>query len=181
MLSDILKSVGKFSVEELELIEKHLTKTNYRKNEILLKEGAICTKGWFIISGSIYQFKYNDIEENVFDLHCENDWLVGHSSFMTQKPSLSVIKAYSDCEVLEISIESVHQLINQSPSFLQLGKILNTAVSRLNYFDNSLTPREKYDFLMKSRPQLLQKFPLKIIASYLKITRETLSRVRSLP
>lgn len=180
MLSDILKPIGKFSIEELELIEMHLIKSKYRKNDILLKEGTICTKAWFIISGSIYQFKYDDIEENVLDLHCENDWLVDHTSFVTQKPSVTIIKAYTDCEVLEINIDSVHQLITQSHSFLQLGKILNTAVSRLNYFDNSLTPREKYDFIMKSRPQLLQKFPLKIIASYLKITRETLSRVRSL-
>ena len=97
MLNDILKSIGKFTIEELELIEKHLTKSSYRKNEILLKEGTTCRKAWYIISGSIYQFKYEDIEENVFDLHCENDWLVGHSSFVTQKPSLAIIKAYSDC------------------------------------------------------------------------------------
>lgn len=181
MSDNILQKVGKFSLDELNIFEKHLIKRNYRRNDILLMEGAICKKVWFILSGSIYQFKYDDIDENVFDLHCENDWFVGHSSFVTQKPSITIIKAYSDCEVLEIHIDSVHQLIAQSPSFLQLGKILNTAVSRVNYFDNSLTPREKYDYLMKNRPDLLQKFPLKIIASYLKVTRETLSRVRSLP
>jgi CRP-like cAMP-binding protein len=179
MLDDILKTVGKFSQEELNLFEKHLIKNNFKKNEILLNEGVICNKAWFILSGAVYQFRYDDIDENVFDLHCENDWFVGHSSFVTQKPSNTIIKAYSDCEVLEINVDSIHQLIAQSPSFLQLGKILDTAVSRAHYFDNPLTPHEKYDYLMKTRPQLLQKFPLTIIASYLKITRETLSRVRS--
>ncbi len=179
MINNILKTVGKFSQEELNLFEKYLIKNNFRKNEILLNEGTVCTKAWFILSGAIYQFKYDDIDENVFDLHCENDWLVGHSSFVAHKPSTSIIKAYSDCEVWEINIDSIHALIARSPAFLQLGKILDTAVSRAHYFDNSLTPHEKYDYLIKTRPQLLQKYPLTIIASYLKITRETLSRVRS--
>ena len=179
MLNEVLKTVGKFSQEQLNLFEKHLIKNSFKKNEILLAEGTICTKAWFILSGAVYQFKYADIDEHVFDLHCENDWLVGYSSFVTQKPSTTIIKAYSDCEVLEINIDSIHQLIAQSPAFLQLGKILDIAVSRAHYFDNPLTPHEKYNYLMKTKPQLLQNFPLTIIASYLKITRETLSRVRS--
>lgn len=179
MINDILKSIGRFSHEDLTIFNKHLIKNSFRKNEILLNEGTICTKAWFILTGAVYQFKYADIDENVFDLHCVNDWFLGHSSFVTQKPSTTIIKAFSDCEVLEINIDSIHQLIAQSPAFLQLGKILDTAVSRAHYFDNPLTPYEKYDYLMKTKPQLLQNFPLTIIASYLKITRETLSRVRS--
>ncbi len=179
MVNDILKNVGKFSQDQLAIFEKHLDKKSFKKTDILLAEGTICTKAWFILSGAVYQFKYDDIDENVFDLHCANDWFVGHASFVTKKPSNTIIKAYSDCEVLEISMDSIHELIAHSPAFLQLGKILDTAVSRAYYFDNPLTPHEKYDYLMKTRPQLLQNFPLTIIASYLKITRETLSRVRS--
>ncbi|TAG13277.1 MAG: hypothetical protein EAZ13_05555 [Sphingobacteriia bacterium] len=76
-------------------------------------------------------------------MHCENDWFVGHLIFVTQKPLITIIKA--DCDVLEINIDSIHQLIALSPSFLRLGKILDTAVSRTYYFDNALTPYEKYD------------------------------------
>lgn len=177
--SNILQTVGTFSLLERNLFEKHLTRNSFKKNEVLLNEGVVCNKVWFILSGAAYQFKYDDTIENVFDLHYENDWFVGHSSFVTQKPSTSIIKAYSDCEVLEINIDSIHQLIAKSSTFLQLGKILDTAMSRAHYFDTPLTPREKYDYLIKTRPALLQRFPLTIIASYLKITRETLSRVRN--
>lgn len=179
MLNDILSTVGKFSREELDLFGTHLIKTSFKKNSILLNEGTICNKAWYILSGAVYQFKYDDIDEQVLDLHCENDWFVAHSSFVTQKPSIAIIKAYSDCEVLELNIASIHQLIAQSPSFLQLGKILDMSVSRLHYFDNVLSPNEKYKYLMQSKPELLQQFPLSLVASYLKITRETLSRVRS--
>lgn len=179
MFLNVLNSVGNFSPDEMLLFNQHLVKKSFRKNEFLLTEGTICRNAWYILSGAVYQFKLDDIDEHVFDLHCENDWLVGHSSFVTQKPSAVFIKAYSGCEVFEIHLDSVHGLISQSSSFLQLGKILDTAVSRAHYFDTCLTPHEKYDFLMKTKPQLLQKFPLTIIASYLKITRETLSRVRS--
>lgn len=180
MPNDILKAIGRFSDQELDLFERHLTSVHYGKNEILLNQGSICNKAWFVLTGSVYQFRYDDIEENILDLHCKNDWVVEHASFVSQKPSQTIIKAYTECQVMEISIDSVHELINHSPAFLQLGTILNTSVSRINFFDNSLTPSEKYQFLMKSRSQLLQAYPLGIIASYLKMTRETLSRVRNL-
>jgi hypothetical protein len=79
---------------------------------------------------------------------------------------------------LELSIENIHKLVAISPVFLQLGGILASSVSRISFFDNDLTPLKKYQFIIQNRPQLIQAFPLKLIASYLKITPETLSRVR---
>jgi hypothetical protein len=55
---------------------------------------------------------------------------------------------------------------------------MDSAVSRVIFFDNASTPTEKYLYILNNRLQLIQAFPLKMIASYLKITPETLSRVR---
>lgn len=180
MLYTALEKIGRFSADELAFIEQHLVRKPFRKNDILLAEGVVCQSASFLVSGVAYQFSMNDIEENIIDLYLTNDWVINYQSFVGQRPSTTEIKAYSDGELLEMSIYTVHYLIETSPVFFQLGKLLEQAVARNHYFDNALTPLQKYTHLLETRPQLLQQFPLKMIASYLKITPETLSRVRSM-
>lgn len=176
----ILKGIGRFSEEEEVLFEKKTERKIYSKNAILLNEGQVCKVVFYIVSGTAYQFSVADIDENIIGLHMEQDWCLNYFSFVNQKPSQAIIKAYSELEVLEISLTSIHELIAVSPSFFQLGKILEAAVSRIQYFDNSDTAFRKHNHLFLHKPELFQKFPLKMIASYLKIAPETLSRIRNL-
>ncbi len=179
MISDILKTTGIYSDTDIQLFE---SKTKFRtvsKDEILINRGEVCKSIFFNITGAFYQYNYKDeIEENVIDLHSDNEWFLNHSSFISQKPSDSFIKAYTESNILEFDIESLHCLIGKSPAFLQFGKILGQATSRVHFFDDRLTPTQKYQHILDNRRELIQKFPLKFIASYLKITPETLSRVR---
>jgi len=178
LIKGLLDNIGNFSNEDVLLFNERAMKRNFQKNEILLKEGDVCKSAFYIISGEAFQFCYDDIDEQIIDLHIANDWCLNHSSFVTQKPSTAIIKAYSDLAVLELTITSAHELVALSPSFFQLGSVLQQSVSRVQYFDNTNTAREKHNQLFSSRPQLFQQFPLKMIASYLKIAPETLSRIR---
>lgn len=180
MLQTSLKKIGRFTPEDIATVEKLLARKQFKRNEVLLAEGAICQSVCLLISGAVYQFSVNDIEENVIDFYIENDWIMNYPSFVGQKPSTTQIKAYTDCEVLELTIHKLHYLIEISPTFFQLGKVMEQGMARIHYFDNSLTPLQKYNHLVETKPQLLQEFPLKMIASYLKITPETLSRVRGI-
>lgn len=179
LVKDMLSNIGKFSNEDVMLFTEKVVERNFQKNEILLQEGEVCQSALYIISGETFQFCYDDIDENIIDLHTAHDWCLSHTSFVTQKPSTTIIKAYTDLTVFEISITAVHELVALSPSFFQLGSVLEQAVSRVQYFDNTNTAEEKHKQLFLSRPQLFQKFPLKMIASYLKIAPETLSRIRA--
>lgn len=179
MLKTDLDKIGRFSQTDFERLLKYLVPRQLRKNELLLDQGQVCQSFYFISSGSAYQFRYDDIEEKVMDLHVQKEWCLSYSSFISQAPSQNIIKVNSETRVFELNVYAIHELIALSPVFLQLGKILEGALSRTQYLDNSMSPSEKYNDLVKVRPLVLQMFPLKLIASYLNMTPETLSRVRS--
>ncbi len=179
MTTGILKKIGYFSDKDIELFEKSLSKRVIQKGEILLKQGQICQKVYFISKGAFLEYNFKDeIEQNIIDLYLENQWLLNKQSFVRQEPSDTIIEAFCESTVWGLDIHTIHHLIAHSPAFLQLGSILEPAHSRVQFFDNSLTPLQKYQYLLDNRREIIQVFPLKIIASYLKITPETLSRVR---
>lgn len=174
---NILTAIGRFSENEIALFENEISPKLFKKNEVLLREGEICSSVFYIIKGAAYQFVYEDIDENIIGLHIDRDWCLNYSSFIKQKPSSAVIKAYTDLEVIELTTTSIHKLISISPSFFQLGKVLED--TRIRFFDNANTALQKHNHLFLSKSELFQRFPLKMIASYLKIAPETLSRIRN--
>lgn len=179
MLKTDLDKTGRFSQSDFDRLERYLVPIQLRKSEILLEQGQICRAVYFISSGSVYQFRYEDIDEKITDLHLPKEWCLNYSSFISQAPSQNMIKANTETTAFGLSLTAIHELIAQSPVFLQLGKILEGATTRVHYLENSMSPSERYNDLIKNRPLVLQMFPLKIIASYLDMTPETLSRVRS--
>jgi CRP-like cAMP-binding protein len=178
MIEIDLGTIGSFTDSQLELFHKSLIYRQLYKNDMLLHEGQICSSAFYLVSGSAYQFRYDDIDEKIIDLHLESEWCLNYSSFISQTPSATSLKVNSDCAVMELTLHAVHHLIAVSQAFLQLGKILEGALSRVQYFDNSMSPGQKYNHLVETRPGVLSMFSLKMIASYLKVTPETLSRVR---
>ncbi len=177
--SKLLTKAGKFSEKETALLEHELQFKELKKDEFLLEKGSTCSSLCFVISGSFYHYVMNEeLNKKVIDLSISNDWVINYKSFASRKPSAYSIQAFEDTTYYEISMEAIHRLIAQSQSFLQMGRALEESTSRIDFFDNDNTPDEKYHFIINNKPELLQKFPQTIIASYLKITPETLSRVR---
>ncbi|TYA74625.1 Crp/Fnr family transcriptional regulator [Seonamhaeicola marinus] len=174
-----IEKSGVYSEEEIVLLKDEISFKQLKKHDFILKPGDVCSSLIYIVEGAIYQYKIDtDLEKNVLDLNIAHDWVIDKDSFTSRGASNLYIEAFDDCLIYELSIESIHALIAKSQSFLQLGKAFGEVSSRLNFFDNNLSPDEKYVYLQEHKPELLQKFPLKLIASYLKITPETLSRVR---
>lgn len=178
---EILSAVGRFSDDDLLRFEQAAVLKEIPKGKDLLPRGYISQTVYFIVSGSAYQFEMDreEVEENIIGLYAAGDWCFNHASFVSQKPSKSVIRAYSDVVVRALSISAIHQLIASSPAFFQLGGLLERGVDRLRYFDSASTAKDKYEMLIAKKPAFLQEFPLKMIASYLNITPETMSRLRA--
>lgn len=176
----VLKGIGKFSDAEAALLEQKLVLRTVARGELILREGEVCRTACFLLKGSAYQFTWEDVDERVTGLYVEGDWLLNYSSFVSQQASTSIIKAFTDLEIAELHMDHIHELVQQSPSFFRIGKVLDQAAIRLQHVDQSRSAAERHNQLFISRPDLFRQFPLKMIASYLNIAPETLSRIRAL-
>ena len=181
MFEQVLKSIQKFaefSQKERSLFTKKLKIKKVEKDDFLLRPGQVCNSIYFINCGAFrYYFRTNDFIERTLNLYIENDWVFDHQSFTSQKPSFNYIQAFEPGEIFELDIYSLHELIERYNSFFKLGNLL-VSVQDADFLLTEKSPDEKYKFILTNRPQLLHRFPLKYIASYLRITPETLSRVR---
>ena len=179
MYSEILITTGTYTDEESRLFEEAVTSRHVARNEFILQKGQVAKSLYFLLSGSIYQYEQvSELDRNIIDLHIENEWFLNYQSLISQRPSETYIQTFTDSLILELSLDTVHYLTGRSIAFLQLNRVLEGALVRMKFFDQSMTPFEKYTFILNNRPRLIQAFPLKMISSYLKLTPETLSRVR---
>ncbi|WOK09222.1 cyclic nucleotide-binding domain-containing protein [Imperialibacter roseus] len=182
MFASITKSLLQlhpFSAHELDLITVRLDTTPLNKGEFLLKAGQVCGGLFFLERGSLVQYRQHDDSDTIDGLYLPGDWVIDNLSFVSRKPALASIAAFEDSTVLGLDVGSIHELIGISPVFFVLGKLLEHNFIGV---EGKLSPKsidEKYVELLTTRPLLFQVFPLKHIASYLQITPETLSRIRS--
>jgi CRP-like cAMP-binding protein len=173
-----IQRLGRFSEHEQLLFTDKLKIITAAKNNIFLKKGQVCQALYFVNEGAIRQYYITENEDELtLNLFAENDWVLDFDSFAHQKPSKNALITLENSVIFELNIHDLHALIAQSQSFLLLAKAFNLGVIDSTY-DILTTPEEKYKYLLATRPNILQKFSLKYIASYLKMTPETLSRVR---
>lgn len=179
MIQDALLRLAPFSGTQLAEITRCIRTCTLTKDENLLKEGQVCDNFFFVEKGGLRHYAVlDDGAEATLNLGGEGDWLFDHESLMAQKPSRNVIHATEDSTVGLLSLHDCHRLIQQGNEYFRLGRILEQGVRHQPYVNSRLSPEEKYGLLMTHKPALLQKFPLKYVASYLEMTPETLSRVR---
>jgi CRP-like cAMP-binding protein len=168
---------------EIDLIESFFSPKKFRKRQYLLQEGEVCKYTAFIVKGAMRQYRVNDKgEEHIIKLYIENWWATDRESLMKHTPSIYFIDAWEDTEALLVTIAGLTELTDRIPALSECSRNVdaNFAIAsqrRLNAAI-SLSAEERYHDLEKAYPEFLQRFPQHIIASYLGINRETLSRIR---
>lgn len=155
-----------------------------RKRQYLLQEGDVCKYTAFVEKGVLRTYAVDEKgNEHILQFSFEGWWMADLYSFLTGEPSLFNIEALEDCELLLITRPSWDVLLEKIPAFERYFRILiqNNLIATQRRVMGSLseTAEEKYIKLMNTFPDCIQRVPQHMIASYLGMTRETLSRVRS--
>ena len=169
---------------EIDLIKSVVVCRKFRRRQYFLYEGEVSKYSAFVIKGAMRQYTVNDKGmEHTVSLFLETTWAGDRESFMTGVPSPYFVDAWEDTEVLLISRTDYLNLWMSIPAIVEMSRKLTDeysfAVQRRLHSFITLSAEERYFTLEKTYPEFLQRFPQHIIATYLGISRETLSRIRS--
>ncbi len=166
----------------LQIIDNIHTKKNFVRGDFLLKEGEIERNFYFVEKGAVRVFLMNDAEEQTIRLGYKGYFINSFSSFMTEKPSALYVDIIRKTTIKIIPKSYLQALANENLENLQqYANFLELMiVQQLEREIDLLTPlfSDRLERVLKRSPNLFKEIPLKYIASYLRMTPETLSRIR---
>jgi CRP-like cAMP-binding protein len=183
ILQNIAKHVSLTPEEKTLFLAKTETK-QYKAKTILLSSGEIANCTYFVNSGILRSFTINDnIIEHVLHFACEGWWIGDMYSYISGKPGNLFIEVLENTEVVCITKENQQQLYKEIPKLERFFRILaeNSLVTHQErLMDNlSLTAEERFEKMCKKYPSLINKLPQKQIASYIGVTPEFFSKMKS--
>jgi CRP-like cAMP-binding protein len=169
--------------ETFNLSLDYLNKMTLKKNEHFIREGIICNHIAFINKGLLRIYYLKDGIEIITCFCKENSLTSSFDSFINRTLSKEYIQALENAELITLSYENLQKLYKLSPDWQKVSRLL-TERECLRLSDRLTllsfeTAKEKYLNLLETQPEIIQRVSIQHIASYLGISRETLSRIRS--
>lgn len=183
-LIDYLNKISPISEATQKALESLISIKKYPKKTFLVQKDKVNTTLHFIKKGCVREFYTNTegVEYSTW-FGFEHDFVINVRSFFTQQPSAKSIQTIEDSIIYQISHKDIYALYDAYPDFERVGRIL--VEQYLIQLDHAIeqiqTPNAllRYEKLVKDYSNILQRVPLTMIASYLGITLETLSRIRA--
>ena len=184
LLTNYVKQQIALTKEEEDFFASLLKVKQVKRKQLLDQPGFVSKHRHHVVKGAFRAYIIgNDGQEHTIALAIEN-WYIGDpASFFSQQPATFFVEALEDGEVIQMSYESEQILLEKIPKFYSFYKTraertVVTIQKRL-LSNLSQSAEERYDEFATQYPELLQRFPLYIIASYLGMTREFLSKIRN--
>lgn len=182
LLDHINKTIP-ISTELRQAIQTAFKKEAFLKEELLLKEYKQVRKLYFINKGILRTYYVHDGKEVTSWFYVENQFVTSWYGFYKQETSYEYIEALEDCSVFSIEYQDYMKLIDRYQKFERFARIL--AEDQLTFIDSFskgylfMSAKDKYNLLLTSIPDIELRVKLGYIASFLGISQETLSRIRS--
>lgn len=184
LLSAHFKKHISLSPEEEDICMKMFTQKKYRKHQYIQQEGEVCRYEIFILKGCTRTYEIGASgQEHILQFGLEGWWIGDLYSFLSDEPSTLNIDCLEDTEVLQISKKDHEELYRKVPKIERYFRILiqNAYIAAMNRISSNLSmpALDRYREFIERYPHIEQRISNNQIASYLGITPQSLSRVRS--
>jgi CRP-like cAMP-binding protein len=175
---------GNFPQKDWLLLRNICEPLQAKKGEELLSIGERCKYLWFLVKGAVRAYELTDGAEKSNYFFTDRSLFIDYYSIATNKGSELCFVAEEDCELLAINYQKLLQTYNESQLLERIGRIMaerqfviEFELRRLFLTKDSL---ERYQYLLKNKPEIFQRFSLKQIATFIGITPVSLSRLRKM-
>jgi CRP-like cAMP-binding protein len=181
---EFFQSIHPLKSESVEALLPCFSLKTFSKKELLVQQDQVSAELNFIYSGSVREF-FEDTDANETNtwFGLENSIAISTYSFFSQKPSLTNIQALEDVQAVVIKHTDLLKLFDQFHEIERLGRLMVEhyliQIEEMKIILQTLSARERYEYMLKNKPEFIQRIPLKYLASFLGIQLETLSRVRN--
>jgi len=171
------------TAEEQALIVITFQPKKLRKKQYFLQEGDVSKYVGFIVKGAMRQYSVDEKgTEHIVHLLIENYWANDRESSIMLTPSKYNIDAWEDTELLITTRAEMMDLMDKIPALVQMTRLMDerNAIANQRRLSSTIsnTAEKRYEEFAAHHPQFIQRFPQHLIASFLGITKETLSRIR---
>lgn len=171
------------SDDEKTLVTQKFVASRLRKKQFMLQEGDLSKHFAFIVKGAMRMYSVDDKGiEHIVRLGVEGWWMGDRESWSMQTPSLYNIDAWENCDLLYITREDTFELMKKVSAFSEMLRHLDErnqiANNRRLMSAIGSTAEKRYTDFIECYPELFERFPQHIIASYLGLNKDTLSRVK---
>lgn len=177
-----LSKLPSLTKEEVETLAENIPVRFFKKGTVLVKEGDICNKCYFVLKGCLRQYLIIDGDDKTTQFYTEEQAAVFFTSFTNQSKSESHLSCVEDSILIVGEPDSETDMYKKFPKLEQITRMMmaqdfGKTQDALSYFIAS-SPEERYLNLLKTKPDLLQRVPQHQLASYIGVSPESLSRIR---
>jgi CRP-like cAMP-binding protein len=186
LLRQQIEKITPLSDSEFDYILGHFTTKKIKKHQFLIQENEMVPNDFFVLSGFLKSYYLNqEGKEYILQFASQDWWITDYNSYFNQIPATINVDCIEDAEVLFLSLHNREKLCAELHKMEHFFRKKSNAgyvalQQRLLTLLNN-NPQERYEKLIKQYPVLIQKVPKSLIASYLGVSRETLSRFNSNP
>lgn len=184
-MQNLLQSISKKAFINTELRKEIINKfqlVETKKGDYILEKNNRANYLYFIEKGVLHNYYYHEERQVSSWFYVENQFITAWHSFYTQKSSFESIECLEDCTLYKISYSDYQKLIADFPAFGNFARLLSEEIlAIIDEFSKSwsfLSAKEKYELLQTNFPKIEQRVKLGLLASFMGISQETLSRIR---